>query len=218
MISLSRKIPEAIQCLKTKQWTTTPIGGSLLDKHVCIVGFGDIGSELAVRLKPFGVTMTAVRENPEKGSAAELGIEKMYGSRDLKTAVSAADFVIVSLMLNERTRHIINRDVLAAMKPGAYIINIARGGLIDTDALVDALQEGRLAGAGLDVFEEEPIDPNHRLFNYNVVALPHIGGDTDAALEGITIRIAENIRRFAAGDRPLWIVNAPQKSRRSTPV
>jgi phosphoglycerate dehydrogenase-like enzyme len=218
MLSLSRKIPQSIEALQEKQWTTTPMGGSLLDKQICIVGFGDIGSELAARLKPFGVNMTAVREHPEKGSPPELGITKMYGPSELKTALSDADFVVISLMLTEKTHHIINADVLSAAKPGAYLINVARGGLIDTTALVQALKEGRLAGAGLDVFEEEPIDPDHPLFEQNVVALPHIGGDTHAAYEGICKGMAENIRRFANGETPLWTVNQPANVRRSTPV
>jgi phosphoglycerate dehydrogenase-like enzyme len=208
MLSLARRMPEAIECLQEMRWADTPMGASLLGKRVCIVGFGDSGSETAKRLQPFGVRMTAVRENPKKGSGSEVGIERMYAPTEIRSAIAEADFVVISLMHTERTKHLFDAGLLNAMKPSSFIINVARGGVIDTSALVEALKTGKIAGAGLDVFEEEPIDPAHPIFSQNVVALPHIGGDTDAALEGITQKMAENIRRFASGEKPLWTINS----------
>ncbi len=100
------------------------------------------------------------------------------------------------------------------MKPGTYLINIARGGIIDTDALVDALKSGHIAGAGIDTFTEEPLDPKHPLLELNVMATGHIGGNTDVSFLGITSVVAENVQRYAAGQEPLHIVNKIARPRR----
>ena len=98
-----------------------------------------------------------------------------------------------------------NRNTLALMKPGAYLINLSRGGLVDRDALEEALSSGRIAGAGLDVFWEEPPDPDDPIFQYNVLATPHIGGSTDVSIKGIVTAVAENIRRVAGNQAPLYL-------------
>jgi phosphoglycerate dehydrogenase-like enzyme len=98
-----------------------------------------------------------------------------------------------------------NRETLARMKPGAFLINLSRGGLVDRDALEEALAEGRIGGAGLDVFWEEPPDPDDPIFRHNVLATPHVAGSTDVSMGGIVAAVAENIRRVASGARPLNI-------------
>ena len=108
----------------------------------------------------------------------------------------------------------IDQAALAAMKPGAFLINVARGGLVDPDALLAALEQGHLAGAGLDVFWEEPVDPQHPLFRQNVIATPHLAGVTDAFFAGGAQIYVENVRRYARGETPLHTVNAPSRLRR----
>jgi phosphoglycerate dehydrogenase-like enzyme len=116
-----------------------------------------------------------------------------------------ADFVILCLPVTRETKQIMNRNTLALMKPGAYLINLSRGGLVDRNALEEALSSGRIAGAGLDVFWEEPPDPDDPIFQYNVLATPHIGGSTDVSIRGIVTAVAENIRRVARKQKPLYL-------------
>ena len=92
------------------------------------------------------------------------------------------------------------------MKSGAFLINLSRGGLVDRDALEDALESGKIAGAGLDVFWKEPPDPNDPIFNYNVMATPHIAGSTDVSMRGIVKVVAENIRRLEKNLKPLYLI------------
>jgi len=95
------------------------------------------------------------------------------------------------------------------MKPGSFLINLSRGGLVEHDAFLNALAGGKIAGAGLDVFWEEPPDPDDPIFNYNIIATPHVGGVTDVSIQGIVKVVAENIRRVAKGMKPLYHVSPP---------
>ena len=109
--------------------------------------------------------------------------------------------------------HLFGEQEITAMKKGAFIINVARGGLLDPDALLAALRSGQVAGAGLDVFWEEPVDMTHPIFRENVIATPHIAGVTDVSYEGIALAFAENVRRYKAGETPLYLANAPARLR-----
>ena len=103
------------------------------------------------------------------------------------------------------------------MKKGAFIVNVARGGLLDPVSLLAALRSGQVAGAGLDVFWDEPVDMSHPVFRENVIATPHIAGVTDVSYEGIARAFAENIRMYAAGKTPLYLANAPVRLRTAGP-
>jgi len=191
-----------------------PSGKSLLGKRVCIIGLGDIGTAIAQRLAPFGVKLKGVRKHPRMGRPDVQGFENVYGLDDLSTAFGDSDIVVLALPETAESKSLINRETIAMMKPGAYLVNIARGGLIDTDALVDALKSGHIAGAGIDTFTEEPADPEHPLFKQNVLATPHIGGNTDASFIGLTSVIADNVKRYASGLKPLHVVNKIERPRR----
>ncbi|MBX9686019.1 MAG: 2-hydroxyacid dehydrogenase [Candidatus Obscuribacterales bacterium] len=184
-----------------------PAGVALLNKQVCIIGLGDIGKALALRLRPFAVKMTALREHPEHGAPEECGIEKVYGLKDLHTALAAADFVVLAIPETDSTRNLIDKAALAAMKKGSYLINVGRGGVVEREALYQALNSGHLAGAGLDVFWEEPANPEHPLYKENLVLTPHLGGNTDESLKGVVRIIAENIKLFNEGKRPRHLQN-----------
>ena len=119
--------------------------------------------------------------------------------------------MITAPPLNDETRSLMGRAEFACMKPEAFVINVARGPVLDYAALLTALREGRIAGAGLDVFWYEPFDPNDEIFQYNVLATPHIGGATDVSLQGIAKRVAENVNRLRTGEMPLNCVNAEVK-------
>lgn len=212
MLLLSRKYHQAQRSLADRV-LFAPRGTALLGKRVCIVGLGDIGVQIALRLRSFGMELSAVRANPRKGSPSETGVRDVYGPDQLHTALRSADYVVLAVNYDSNSHHLINDAALAAMKPGAFLINIARGGLIDPDALRAALATGHIAGAGLDVFWEEPVDIRHPLFRQNVIATPHHAGVTDLFYQGVADAFAENIRRFARGEIPLYTINIPPQIR-----
>lgn len=190
-----------------------PSGVALIGKTACIIGLGDIGSALAIRLRAFGMRLIAVRRRPDELGAPELGVSRVYGPDGLRTAVGLADFVALCVNYDAASHHLINDGVLASCKCGAYLVNVARGGLVDHNALERALASGQLAGAGLDVFWEEPPDRSHPLFSQNVIATPHVAGVTDVSYDGIARLVAENIERFRHGQPPHHAVNEPARVR-----
>ncbi len=212
MLSLSRKIDEARANLKNGIFFK-PGSMALLNKTVCIVGLGDIGKLLAARLKGFGMKLIAVRKHPENGAPSELGVERVYGENELQESFANADFVVLAVPETKSTHKLINKESIKYMKAGAYLVNVARGGVIDTEALYEALKSGHLAGAGLDVFESEPTDPSHPIFKENLIATPHIGGNTDESLKGVVKAIAQNIQLYAQGKAPLHLLNKPERLR-----
>lgn len=208
MLMLSRKFPKSQQTLKNKK-IGTPTGEALLGKKACIIGLGGIGKVLAKYLSDLKMKVTGVHEYPERG--APPGISNLYALSDIHSAVKEADYAILCLNYMSSRHHLIDRSELQAMKKGAFLINIARGGLLNQEALLQELRKGHLAGAGLDVFWEEPVDTNHPLFRENVIATPHVAGVTDVSLAGNLKLVAENIQRYARGETPLYVVNHPGK-------
>ena len=146
--------------------------------------------------------------NPEEG---DVRVDFHGGPATLHEVLRQADFVIVAPPLNDETRGLIGQAEFACLKPEAFVINVARGPVLDYDALLSALKEGRIAGAGLDVFWYEPFDPADPIFAYNVIATPHIGGATDLSLHGVAKRVAENVNRLRRGEAPLNCVNPEAK-------
>ena len=135
----------------------------------------------------------------------KLGMDWVGGIEDLKELLSRSDFVVLCLPMTSESRNLIDRNAFSSMKNEAFLINLSRGGLVERDALEDALSSGKIAGAGLDVFWEEPPDPNDPIFNYNVMATPHIAGSTDVSMRGIVKVVAENIRRLEKNLEPLYL-------------
>lgn len=214
MLALSRRLPQA-QASLSAGLVGDPAGIALWRKTACIVGLGDIGSALAARLRACGMRLIAVRRRPEQSGVAALGVERVFGPEALHEALAQADYVVLCVNYGAASHHLIDRAAFDAMKPGAFLINVARGGLVDPDALLSALESGKLAGAGLDVFWEEPPDSHHPIFTYNVIATPHVAGVTDASYDGIAHAVAANIERYATGDAPLFAVNAPSPAAQS---
>ncbi len=204
LIGLSRDVRGMAKSLTDRQMGE-PRGRALSGKTVGLVGLGGIGQALIKRLKAFDVHLIAIkRSSPEKAMKAH-GLEWVGAPGDLPELLSRSDYVMLCLPVTSETRHLMNRETFAHMKPGAFLINLARGGLVNRDALEEALAAGRIAGAGLDVFWEEPPDPNDPIFAYNVLATPHIGGSTDVSMRGIVKAVAENIRRIEDNQKPLHL-------------
>jgi D-3-phosphoglycerate dehydrogenase len=175
-----------------------PVAGRPLSgARVCIVGGGGIGTSLTAKLRPFDVTVTVVRRTaaPMPGAAA------VRPQSELPDAVGDADAVVLAVPLTTATRGMINRDVLAAMKRGAWLVNVARGGVVDTEALLGALESGHLGGAALDVTDPEPLPDGHPLWVHpRVIITPHVAVN-DALLGSLFgQRVRENLRRWAASE------------------
>src|SRR5579871_4324831 len=179
MLALSRRLSVSEANLRQGRWAQ-PVGRALLGKAACLIGLGDIGLALAERLHAFGMKLTATRRNLAKGGPEYV---RVYAAEAFADAVHDADYVIVCARADATNVHLIDAHVIRAIKPGAILINIARGSLVDHDALREALESGHLRGAGLDVFWEEPVNPDHPLFKMDqVLATPHIAGVTDVNL------------------------------------
>jgi phosphoglycerate dehydrogenase-like enzyme len=176
----------------------------LLGKTVGIIGLGGIGRALAKRLKPFGVRLVGIKRKDPQKAKEELGLEWAGTPAELDELLNMSDYVVLCLPVTDESRNMLNRRSFRAMKRDAFLINLSRGGLVDRDALEEALSAGTIAGAGLDVFWKEPVDTNDQIFKHNVLATPHIGGATDVSIQGIMREVAENIRRLDRGQEPLY--------------
>ncbi len=215
MLMLSRKMAETRQTL-AQQRVGEPLGMAILGKTACIVGMGNIGAALAQRLDACGMRLLAVddHDHPDRRLAPGVRIERFFKMAKLPEAIGMADYIILGINYHDGLCNLFNRDLFRAAKPGAFLINVARGGLVDHHDLLEALRSGQIAGAGLDVFWHEPVDPASPLFRQNVIATPHIAGVTDVSYDGTASLCADNIARYARGEVPLYTVNSPAGIRR----
>ena len=213
-IALSRRLPLAQETIRTGGTWGTPLGRALIGRTAGIVGLGGIGQALASRLRPFGMRLIGLQRRPEPALAERLGMEWVDGPERLAELLRRSDYLFLCVPLTEQTRHLIDEAALAMLPPKACIINAARGGLLSTQAMLRALQEGRLIGAGLDVFEQEPLDPASPLLGRaDVIATSHIAGVTDVSYRGIARGVVANIVRILAGQPPFNCVNWDALSR-----
>jgi phosphoglycerate dehydrogenase-like enzyme len=207
-IAVSRRLPLAQENIRAGGTWGTPPGRAMMGRTAGIIGLGGIGQALAARLRPFAMRLVGLQRRPEPALAERLGMEWIGGPERLAELLRRSDYLFLCVPLSEHTRQIIDAAALATLPPQACIINAARGGLIDGAALLRALAEGRLMGAGLDVFEQEPLDPASPLLGRpDVVATSHIAGVTDVSYRGIARGVAANIARIMAGEPPLNCVN-----------
>ena len=203
MIGLSRNIPAMARNIANSKMGE-PQGISLQGKTVGIIGLGGIGRALIRRLKTFDMRIMGIKQNNPAQAKKELDLAWVGTPDDMDIMLQESDYVILSLPLTGKSRDIIDAHAISHMKKGAFIINLSRGGVINKDALEHALETGKIAGAGLDVFWEEPPDPNDGIFQYNIIATPHVAGSTDVSMQGIVKVVAENIRRLAENQTPLY--------------
>lgn len=208
MLALSRQYPRTQEAIQ-QQKLGSPMGRALKGRTAAIIGYGGIGREVARRIAGFEMKVFGVsRRGPQGRDTDEEVHIDFHGAGDtLHEVLRQADYVIIAPPLNDETRSMIGAAEFACLKPEAFVINVARGPIIDYDALLTALKEGRIAGAGLDVFWHEPFDPTDPIFQYNVIATPHVGGATDLSLRGIAKKVADNVNRVRRGEQPLNCVN-----------
>lgn len=219
----AHRVPNWFKYKQTKKWDKnrweTFVPQELHGKTVGILGYGSIGRELARLLKPFGckilVTKRDARQLVDPGYS-ELGSgdpggdlpDRVYPSEATRSVVAECDFVVITLPLTERTHYLFDEEMLKVMKPSAFLVNVGRGAIVKEADLVRGLKKGWLAGAGLDVYEEEPLPDDSPLWEMeNVVLTPHVSGFTPHYDERATDIFAENLRRYLAGEPLLNLVD-----------
>lgn len=206
MTALARNIPAASNSLRAREWKRSKfMGVELYKKTLGIVGLGRIGSEVAKRAKAMGMDILAYDPYINQERAEKLGVTLA----SLDEIYAKADFITLHTPLTKGTYHLIGEKELAKMKDGVRIINCARGGLIDETALYNALKSGKVAGAALDVFEEEPCVDNPLFELDNVIVTPHLGASTQEAQVNVAVQVAEQVINALTGEPLLSAVNVP---------
>ncbi len=206
LLALARRIPLAHASMARGEWTREAfVGTELYGKTLGVVGLGKIGSEVARRAQAFGMHVRAHDPYVSEDRAARLGIE-LAGQDDV---LQGSDVVTLHVPLTARTRHLLGTAQIRLMKPGALLVNCARGGLIDEEALLGALADGHLGGAALDVFEQEPPVNAALLQHPRVVVTPHLGASTLEAQRSVAVDVAEQVLSALEGHPVRGAVNAP---------
>lgn len=202
MLSLARHLPWETAAMRTGGWQRS-LGRVLAEKTLGLIGLGTVGSRVASIGAAFGMNVIAWSPNLTDERARTAGATRV----DKDELFRRSDFVSLHLALGERTRHIVRKQELAAMKPSAFFINTARAELIEPDALLDSLQRGRIAGAALDVFEREPLPDDDPLRGLpNVVLTPHLGYTVGERMRDYYLDTVANVTAFVQG-RPIRVVN-----------
>ena len=210
ILAVSRRLPELIELQAERTWQPLE-ARELRDVTIGIVGLGSIGRGVGALGTAFGCRVMATRRRPEAGSHAvdgagdepflgSLMLDRVLPPERLPELLAESDFVVLAAPLTPDTHGLISDEAIAQMKPGAWIINVARGELIDERALARALQDGRLGGAVLDTFREEPLPPTSTLYDLpNVILTPHTSWSSTRVLDRSVDLFCENLRRFADG-------------------
>ncbi len=206
MLSLARNIPQANASLKKGEWKRSKfMGVELNEKTLGIVGLGRIGREVAKRAQAMGMHIVGYDPFITKERAVQMGVEAV----SLEELFRVADVITVHTPLIKETRHMVNGRTIAMMKDGVRIINCARGGIIDEEALYQGLKSGKVAGAALDVFEEEPPAGSPLLELDQVIVTPHLGASTVEAQKNVAVSIAKQCIAVLKGGTAKYVVNAP---------
>ena len=204
MLMLSRHMPLALQRFQEKR-VGSPLGNCIWESTVVILGYGGIGQEVARRLAGFGIKIIVVSRNgpfAERERDSSIHVDKHVATDALHEVLAEADYLVVTVPASPENIGLVGKSALEHIKAGAYIVNIARGPVVDYHALLNALRDGRVAGAGIDVFWREPFDPEDPLLKLNVIPTPHIGGSTERSLTGIGQAVASNIEMLKRGELP----------------
>jgi len=202
LFALAKKIPEAVRLQDQHIWGKDKLKPrELSGATIGLLGLGSIGREVAKRASALGMRVIAVRKNPEKGNFE--GVERVLPSSELDRMLAESDYVVIAAPRTRETEKIFDVHRLTKLKPGACLINVSRGALVDGVALADALRKQTVAGAALDVFDEEPLRPDSPLWDIqNVLITPHTAAVTDKLWVRHYALVHENLARYLAG-RPL---------------
>jgi phosphoglycerate dehydrogenase-like enzyme len=200
ILSLLRDLPRAQANVRTGV-LGAPLGEVLAGRTVCLYGLGAIALPLAKRLQSFDVRLVGISRDPAATKTAKFGLERCFSLDERDNAFAMTDILVLCMRYTEAMRGTIGERELGLLRRGAYIVNVARGGVIDGEGLYSQLTRGHLAGAGLDVFWREPLPLDDPLLTLpNVIATPHIGGVTEASFRMIARAVAANIERLRRGE------------------
>jgi len=195
---------------KQKMWASREVMNQRFEikgKTLGIIGLGGIGLELARKSKCLGMQVIGMKNRLKKGERIKY-VDRIFVKEKLPELLSLSDFVALTLPLTEETFHLIGEKEFSLMRSTSYIINTSRGKIIDEKALIEALENKRIAGAGLDVFEEEPLNPNSRLYDLeNVMITPHIAGTMVDYFQKVAQIFKENLKRYMSGKKMLNLVD-----------
>jgi phosphoglycerate dehydrogenase-like enzyme len=225
ILAVRRKLPGLLELQRERTWQPLE-GGELRDVTVGIVGLGSIGRAVGALATAFGCRVIATRRRPDApsatGAAGALGssgssdevsfgeamLDRVGGPETLPALLAESDFVVLAAPLTPETENMIDADTLAAMKPGSWLINVARGRLVDERALLRALRDGPMSGAILDTFRDEPLQPSSPFYDLpNVIVTPHTSWSSSRVLDRSVELFCDNLRRFAAGEPLLNVVD-----------
>lgn len=210
LLAVARQISRLDRAVKAGGWERSP-ATDVHGKTLGIVGLGAIGRAVARRAAGFGMRLLAYEVAPDQAAVSSLGVVL----RDLDTLLVESDFITLHVPLSPATRHLIDEAALRKMKPSAFLINTSRGDVVDEVALLAALREGRLAGAGLDVFHEEPVRDLALVGLDRVVATPHVAAHTRETLTRMEQMCADAVLAVLRGERPAHVVNPDAYGRRA---
>jgi phosphoglycerate dehydrogenase-like enzyme len=219
ILAVSRKLPQLLELQRERTWQPLE-GAELRDVTVGIVGLGSIGRAVGALATAFGCRVVAVRRHTDAGagvgpagdegerSFGEVMLDRVGGPETLSELLGESDFIVLAAPLTPETKDMIDADALARVKPGAWLINVARGRLIDERALLRALRDGPLGGAVLDTFRDEPLPPMSSFYELpNVIVTPHTAWSSGRVLDRSVELFCDNLRRFAAGEPLLNVVD-----------
>ncbi|MCL5428546.1 MAG: D-2-hydroxyacid dehydrogenase [Chloroflexi bacterium] len=219
MLAIGHHLPEMVADQSRSQWATQRtqryIPKELINSTVGIIGYGSVGQRLARMLQSFGVTILANKRDLLRAGSADYQVDgqgdpaadlprRLYPGKALRSLLKECDYVVVTVPLTEETRGMLGAKQLSAMKPNAVLVDVSRGGVVDQEALIHALEKGQLAGAGLDVFAEEPLPADNPLWEMpNVLISPHVAGLSPHYVERAFALFKENLRRYIGGEELL---------------
>jgi len=217
ILAVSRRLPQLLELQRERTWQPLE-GAELRDVTIGIVGLGSIGRAVGALASAFGCRVVAVRRRPESGAEAvrdgddqsfgEAMLDRVGGPETLPELLGESDFIVLAAPLTPETEDMINAETLALVKPGAWLINVARGRLIDERALLRALRDGPLGGAVLDTFREEPLPALSSFYELpNVIVTPHTAWSSARVLDRSVELFCDNLRRFATGEPLLNVVD-----------
>jgi phosphoglycerate dehydrogenase-like enzyme len=212
VLAVSRRLPQLLELQRERTWQ--PLEGTeLRDVTIGIVGLGSMGQAVADLATAFGCRVIGVRRRADSGplrteDGRELAIDRIGGPETLPAMLAESDFIVLAAPLTPETRGLIDERTLAMVKPGAWLVNVARGGLVNERALLRALRDGPLGGAVLDAFHDEPLPPMSSFYDLpNVIVTPHTAWSSSRVLDRSVELFCDNLRRFAAGEPLLNVVD-----------
>jgi phosphoglycerate dehydrogenase-like enzyme len=200
MMASARQYKFCQQTLARGEWGR-PSGEALINRTALIIGLGAVGQALAARLVPLGMRVMATDIMTRSDTAEKLGLDRVEDPSKMYDMLPEADFVISTVTLTPETHGLFNRKIFEHMKPTAFVINISRGPILNEEDLLAALNEGRIAGAGLDVLNQEPPAADHPLVNHEkVIVTPHTAGSTIQSFDALGRAVADNVERLKKGE------------------